>query len=281
MRYMIESLDYFAALVQQDASFPLFEAALAIEQDINPQLDLAAAQTDMDKLAVTLNHRLPSDASHIQKLRLLNHFFYRELAFGGNVNNYYDPENSYINRVMTNRRGIPISLAVIYIELARQIGLDVKGISFPGHFLMKLSVQSGEIIIDPFNGTSLSREELEDRLEPYLVQQAHASDLPLSAYLQPAAPRDILVRMLRNLKTLFTEQERWRSLLAVQKRLVILLPDEITELRDRGLAFANLDRPLAALKDLEAYLSERPYAVDAEALREKIPELRKAGKRLT
>lgn len=275
---MIESLDYFSALVQQDASLPLFEAALTIEQDVDPQLDLVAAQATVDNFAAQLKRRMPSDASHIQKLRMLNHFFYRELGFGGNVNNYYDADNSYLHRVIANRRGIPISLAVVYMELAGQVGLDVKGISFPGHFLMKLSVQSGEIIIDPFNGASLSREELEERLEPYLAEQGYPSGVPLTAYLQPAHPREILVRMLRNLKALFSEQEHWRSLLAVQKRLVILLPDDITELRDRGLAYANIDHPLAALQDLETYLSERPHAVDAASLREKLPELRKAGK---
>jgi regulator of sirC expression with transglutaminase-like and TPR domain len=139
---MIESLDYFATLVQQDASFPLFEAALALEQDVDPQLDLVASQAEVDMLAAKLQRRLPSDASHIQKLRMLNHFFYRELAFGGNLNNYYDPDNSYLHRVIASRRGIPISLAVVYMELAQQVGLDIKGISFPGHFLMKLSVQS-------------------------------------------------------------------------------------------------------------------------------------------
>jgi regulator of sirC expression with transglutaminase-like and TPR domain len=277
---MIETLDYFASLVQQDASFPLFEAALAIEQDVDPQLDLLASQAEVDAMAAKLRRRLPSDASHIQKLRMLNHFFYRELAFAGNVNNYYDPDNSYLHRVIANRRGIPISLAVVYMELAQQIGLDIKGISFPGHFLMKLTVQSGEIIIDPFNGASLSREELEERLEPYLAQQDYPSDLPLSAYLQPAHPREILVRMLRNLKALFADQQRWRNLLAVQKRLVIVLPDEVSEVRDRGLAYANLECPQAALQDIEVYLAQRPHAPDAEALRERLPDLREAGRKL-
>jgi regulator of sirC expression with transglutaminase-like and TPR domain len=274
---MIDALDYFALLVQQDASFPLFEAALAIEQDVDPHLDMVATQAEIDQLASKMKQRLSTDASHIQKLRSLNHFFYRELAFAGNINNYYDPDNSYLHRVMQNRRGIPISLAVLYMEMAQQIGLEVKGISFPGHFLMKLSVQSGEIIIDPFNGASLSREELEERLEPYLAQQPDTTAQPLSAYLRPAQPREILARMLRNLKALYTDQQRWHLLLAVQKRLVILLPDEVTELRDRGLAYANLECPQAALKDLEAYLMDSPYAPDASALKERLPELREAA----
>jgi regulator of sirC expression with transglutaminase-like and TPR domain len=277
---MIKALDYFASLVQQDDSIPLFEAALAIAQDVDPQLDLAATQAEVDILAAKLQRRLAPDASSIQKLRMLNHFFYHELGFAGNINDYYDPDNSYLHRVISTRRGIPISLAVLYMELAQQIGLNVKGISFPGHFLMKLSVQSGDIVLDPFNGASLSREELEERLEPYFERQGYPSEIPLASYLHAAHPRDILVRMLRNLKALFVEHMRWQRVLGVQQRLVLLLPDEITERRDRGLAYANLECPQAALQDLEAYLTERPYASDAEMLRGRLPDLREASKRL-
>ena len=277
---VINSLDYFAALVQQDDSIPLFEAALAIAQDADPQLDLAATQAEVDVLAATLQRRLAADASSVQKLRMLNHFFYHELGFAGNVNDYYDPDNSYLHRVLSTRRGIPISLAVLYMELAQQVGLNVKGISFPGHFLMKLSVQAGDIVLDPFNGASLSREELEERLEPYFEQQSYPGAIPLSYYLHAAHPREILVRMLRNLKTLFVEHVRWQRVLSVQQRLVILLPGDVTERRDRGLAYANVECPQAALQDIEAYLSERPYAPDADMLREKLPELREASRRL-
>jgi regulator of sirC expression with transglutaminase-like and TPR domain len=277
---MIKSLDYFASLVQQDDSIPLFEAALAIAQDVDPQLDLSATQAEVDIMAAKLQRRLASDASSVQKLRMLNHFFYHELGFAGNINDYYDPDNSYLHRVIATRRGIPISLAVLYMELAQQIGLNVKGISFPGHFLMKLSVQSGDIVLDPFNGISLSREELEERLEPYFMQQGYPLDVPLGSYLHPAPARDILVRMLRNLKALFVEHSRWQRVLGVQQRLVILLPEEITERRDRGLAYANLECPQAALRDLEAYLKDRPNASDADMIRSRIPELREASKRM-
>jgi regulator of sirC expression with transglutaminase-like and TPR domain len=277
---VINALDYFSSLVQQDDSIPLFEAALSIAQDVDPQLDLAGTQAQVDLLAARLQRRLASDASSIQKLRLLNHYFYRELGFAGNINDYYDPDNSYLHRVLSTRRGIPISLAVLYMELAQQIGLNVKGVSFPGHFLMKLSVQSGDIVLDPFNGASLSREELEERLEPYFEQQSYPGAIPLAYYLHAAHPREILVRMLRNLKALFVERMRWQRVLGVQQRLVILLPDEINERRDRGLAYANLECPQAALEDLEAYLAERPRASDAEVIRSKLPELRQASKRL-
>ena len=277
---MIQSLDYFASLVRQDDSIPLFEAALSIAQDADPQLDLGAIEAQVDLLAARLQRRFAPDASSIQKLRLLNHFFYRELGFAGNVNDYYDPDNSYLHRVLLTRRGIPISLAVLYMELAQQVGLDMKGVSFPGHFLMKLSVQSGDIVLDPFNGESLSREDLEARLEPYSDRLGYPASASLASYLHAAHPRDILVRMLRNLKALFVERRMWQSMLNVQQRLMILLPDEITERRDRGLAYAYLECPQAALDDLEAYLAVRPHAADAETLRRRVVDLREASKRL-
>ncbi len=277
---MIKPLDYFAALVQQDDAIPLFEAALSIAQDEDPALDLTACMVELDKLANQLKRRLPSDVGQIPKLRLLNQFFYQELGFAGNVNDYYDPNNSYLHKVLLSRRGIPISLAVIYMELAQQVGLNVRGISFPGHFLMKLSVKNGDIILDPFNGASLSREELEERLEPYFLQPQDSASLPMASLLEDAQPRVILVRMLRNLKALYAEQPRWQQFLNVQQRLVVLLPDEISERRDRGLAFANLDYPQAALQDLEAYLVRCPDASDAELLRDRLSDLRAATRKL-
>jgi regulator of sirC expression with transglutaminase-like and TPR domain len=166
------------------------------------------------------------------------------------------------------------------MELASQIGLNVKGISFPGHFLMKLSVNSGDIILDPVNGNSLSREELEERLEPYFAQGRSSNEPSLASYLNDASSRTILVRMLRNLKALFTEHPHWQQFLNVQQRLVILLPDEITERRDRGVAFANLDCPKAALNDIEAYLAECPQASDAVLLRQQLAHLREASRKL-
>lgn len=277
---MIKPLDYFAALVQQDDAIPLFEAALSIAQDEDPALDLTACMVELDKLAIQLKRRLPSDVGQIPKLRLLNQFFYQELGFAGNVNDYYDPNNSYLHKVLLSRRGIPISLAVIYMELAQHVGLNVRGISFPGHFLMKLSVKNGDIILDPFNGASLSREELEERLEPYFLQPQDSASLPMASLLEDAQPRVILVRMLRNLKALYAEQPRWQQFLNVQQRLVVLLPDEISERRDRGLAFANLDCPQAALQDLEAYLVRCPDASDAELLRDRLSDLRAATRKL-
>jgi regulator of sirC expression with transglutaminase-like and TPR domain len=277
---MIKSNDYFVSLVQDDAHIPLFEAALFIAQDDENPLDLSACLTDIDKFAMRLKRRLHSDIAPIPKLRLLNNFFYQELGFSGNFNDYYNPDNSYLHKVLSTRRGIPISLAIIYMELAQQIGLDVKGISFPGHFLMKLSIKTGDIILDPFNGASLSREEIEERLEPYFINGRNPEDPPLASYLANATERSILARMLRNLKAVYAEQPHWKEFLNVQQKLVILLPGEIEERRDRGLAYANLDCPNAALQDIEAYLAQCPQATDAEILRMRLPELRAASRKI-
>jgi regulator of sirC expression with transglutaminase-like and TPR domain len=277
---MIKSNDYFVSLVQDDAHIPLFEAALFIAQDDEHPLDLSTYLTDIDKFAMRLKRRLHADIAPIPKLRLLNNFFYQELGFSGNFNDYYNPDNSYLHKVMSTRRGIPISLAVIYMELAQQIGLDVKGISFPGHFLMKLSIKTGDIILDPFNGASLSREEIEERLEPYFINGRNPEDPPLASYLANATERSILARMLRNLKAVYAEQPHWKEFLNVQQKLVILLPGEIEERRDRGLAYANLDCPNAALQDIEAYLAQCPQATDAELLRMRLPKLRAASRKI-
>ncbi len=276
---MIKPHDYFAALVRQDDNLPLFEAAVSLAQDADPGLDLGAVQAEVDTLAARLRRRIPVDAGPVQKVQLLNQYFYRELGFGSNLNNYYDPDNSYLHRVLKTRRGIPISLAVLYAEIAQQIDLDMRGISFPGHFLMKLSVPSGEIILDPVNGASLSREELEERLEPFIAQ-IRRTGKPLAAYLDAAPSRDILVRMLRNLKSLFLDQGRWQKLLDVQQRLLILLPADIAEQRDRGLAYSHLNCPQAALEDFQAYLAQRPDAIDADELRDKLPGLKLACRKL-
>lgn len=276
----ITTHDYFSSLVLHDHSIPLFESALAIGQDIKPDLDIAATLVEMDKIAQKLKRRLVEDAPHIQKLRTLNRFFFHELGFAGNINNYYDPDNSYLHRVLHTRRGIPISLAIVYMELAQQVGLNIMGISFPGHFLVKLSVPSGEIILDPLNGTSLSREELEERLEPYVDPEDFQHPLPLELYLRAAHPREILSRMLRNLKTVYTESRQWRRALDIQHRLVILLPDEINERRDRGITQQELRRAAEAIEDFEAYLRLRPNAPDSDDIRKRVERLR-TSKRAT
>ncbi len=266
------ALEYFATLVAEDASLSLTEAAVAIAQDEFPQLDTQTVLAEIDTLAAKLKRRIPPDAVPVQRLRWLNRFFFQDMGFAGNVNNYYDPRNSYLHTVLSTRRGIPITLAVLYIELATQIGLTARGVSFPGHFLIKLRMPEGEVVVDPFTGHSLSREQLDELLVPYKRNRGLLGDFdaPLGLFLQAAPARDVLARMLRNLKEIHRSAEDWARLLSVMDRLVVLLPQAWEERRDRGLTRAELGLDESAASDLAAYLANAHGADDHSAISERL-----------
>jgi regulator of sirC expression with transglutaminase-like and TPR domain len=272
-------LDYFASLVQSDGNFALFEAAISLAQDEYPELDVQTVLGEVDGLLERIRRRLPADAGQLQKLRILNQFFFRDLNFGGNLNNYYDPDNSFIHALLRTRRGIPISLALLWMELAQGLDLSVRGVGFPGHFMVKVTLPMGQAVIDPMNGQSLSREELSERLEPYRRPSALMEDMetPLGLYLQSAPPRDIIARMLHNLKEIYRTQEDWPRMLAVQERLIVLLPESWSEYRDRGLAHAEMGNTEQALADLECYLVHTEDLVDVNAIADRVDELRREG----
>jgi len=269
------ALDYFASLVAEDASLPLLETAIAVAQHDYPRLDVQSTLAEIDTLAARLQRRLAADAAPMQRLRLLNRFFFQELGFSGNVNDYYDPRNSYVHCVLETRRGIPITLALLYVELANQVGLDACGISFPGHFLAKVHMPQGEIVIDPFTGQSMSRDALDALLVPYRRRGARngLGDAPLVSFLQPAQPREVIARMLRNLKEVFRSSQDAARLLGISERLVILLPEAWEERRDRGLVHAALGARFPAMADLAGYLEHAPDAPDRPAIRKRLAEL--------
>jgi regulator of sirC expression with transglutaminase-like and TPR domain len=270
------ALQYFAALVADDASFSVIEAAVAVAQDDHPALDAQGVLAQIDALADRLKRRIPVDAAPLQRLRMLNQYFFQELGFAGNVNDYYDRSNSYLPDVLHTRRGIPITLALLYVELASCAGLRASGVSFPGHFLVKLQLPRGEVIIDPFTGHSLSREQLDERLVPYRSQRGLVGDFeaPLGLFLQPAPPRDVIARLLHNLKEIHRSAGDLSRLLAVLDRLVILLPQAWGERRDRGLIQAEMGHLQPAIDDLALYLEQLPGADDAPALQQRLAELR-------
>ena len=270
-------LDYFAALVQSDGDFALFEAAASLAQDEYPELDVQSVLGEVDQLLARIRRRIPSDAMPLQKLRIFNRIFYEDLSFAGNVNDFYDPGNSFMNVLLRTRRGIPISLAVLWMELAQGLGLSVRGVSFPGHFMVKVNLSVGQVVIDPVDGRSLSRDELAERLEPYRQRKGLVDELevPLGLYLQSASPRDIIARMLHNLKEVHRTQRDLVRLLAVQERLVVLMPEAWLEYRDRGLAHAELGHTEQALADLECYLVHADERLDLDAIANRVDALRR------
>ncbi len=272
-------LAYFASLVHSDEQLPLFEAAVSLAQDEYPMLDVQQVLNEVDRMAARLQRRVIRGAGIMNRLLTLNQLFFNDLGFGGNINDYYSPDNSYLHKVLATRRGIPISLAVLWLELARGLDLDAEGVSFPGHFLVQVRLGHGRVVVDPFTGASLSREELLERIEAFHPRFTLPLDsaAPLTLYLQAASSREILARMLRNLQEIHRTQHDWARFVAVQDRLVTLLPRAWEEYRDRGLALAELGQRERARADLQLYLREATEAVDRALMADRLAELEGAA----
>jgi regulator of sirC expression with transglutaminase-like and TPR domain len=150
------------------------------------------------------------------------------MGFAGNVNDYYDPNNSYLSEVLRRRRGIPITLAVVFVEMVKTVGLDACGVSFPGHFLAKVNLHEGPVVIDPFSGRSLTQEDILERLDPYRKQLGLVgeNEIPTGLFLQAASNREILLRMLYNLREIYRQKSDRARMLKVLQRIAILDPQD-------------------------------------------------------
>jgi regulator of sirC expression with transglutaminase-like and TPR domain len=257
--------DRLAALPDED--IPLLEACLLIARDEYPQLDVASYEARLQQHVEALSPRVQAHSDTRGQLAELNRYLFLELGFAGNQQDYYDPRNSYLNDVFDRRLGIPISLGIIQIELARRLGLGLEGVSFPGHFLVRLPMEGGLLVLDPYHqGRSIDAEELKARARPHLGG-GDIDDQQLLDILAPAGHRTIIVRMLRNLKSLYSEREAWDKALRCADRLVRLDPAQPEESRDRGLFYLKLGHGAAARVDLARYLAQRPQAGDTESVR--------------
>lgn len=274
------ALDYFAALVSSDEHFPLLEAAASIALIDEPELDVESVLEEVERMVDRVRSRMISSADDLTRLAVLNHVFYKDMGFGLNANDYYAPRNSFVNEVLRTRRGIPVSLSVIWLEMAQELGLRAHGIAFPGYFLVKVALDSGLVVLDPATGESLGIDHLSERLEPFRDQEDQLlkpdldeGETPLGLYLQSCPPRDVLTRMLRNLKEIYQTQQDWPACLAVLDRILVLWPESWAERRDRGLVHAELGNAGQALSDLQAYLDAEPLAADQGALQARIKEI--------
>ena len=276
---MNTQLEHFAQFVSRE-QFDLAEASLMLAQDIYPDVDIPAYLGRLDDIAVAIKKRLADDAFAEQKVIALNYYLFTEMRFSGNVDDYYDPRNSYLNEVMERRTGIPITLAIVYLEVGKRLGLNLKGVSFPGHFLVKLAVKRGQLVLDPFTGGEAQSEaDLRQRLAQVLPS-GKAGQAHLDQYLEAATPRQIVARVLRNLKNIYLQTGKLEAALAVMHRMLLVVPESAEELRDRGLIFQQLECFRPALSDLQNYLRRRPEAPDAGEIHGKIVELRQAAVRL-
>jgi regulator of sirC expression with transglutaminase-like and TPR domain len=263
-----------------DEHINLAEAALLIAAGEYPGIDVDAYLRGIDALAATLRQRLRADISAADKIILLNRYLFDELGFRGNSAHYYDPRNSYLNEVLDRKLGIPLTLAIVYIEIGRRVGLPLQGVAFPGHFLVKCALREGAVILDPFaRGASLGFDDLKLRLRN-LDHGAEPSRSVIAGMLANAGNREILVRMLRNLKSIYTQEKVWLKALAVSDQIICVTPDLAEEYRDRGMCYLNLECFRAALFDLQAYLKMLPGAQDADRVRSRVVELQSVAARL-
>jgi regulator of sirC expression with transglutaminase-like and TPR domain len=268
-----------ALLERPEDSICLAEAALLVAEGQYPGLDIEDYLGRIDGYARELQERLGDDAGPTARLGALNQYLFQELGFAPDTDNYYDPRNSFLNDVLERRRGIPLSLSILYIAVGRRLGLDLRGVSFPGHFLVKCAVDGGVVVLDPYyRGLSLSLEDLQKRLRE--VRGGEVSRAIVSEMLVSAAPREVMVRMLRNLKSIYLKAQRFNDALAVLEWIVPLAPAEHEEVRDRGIVYQELECFRAALADFERYVAREPKAPDAEAIRGRIVEMQKRAAQL-
>ncbi|MGA7799576.1 MAG: tetratricopeptide repeat protein [Gammaproteobacteria bacterium] len=251
------------------------EAALWVAKSQYPSLDVAAYLQRLDRWGAEVRARLPEQPTAEQIVLTLNEYLFGELGFQGNMDSYYDPRNSYLNEVMDRRLGIPITLAIVYLDVGCRAGLPLEGVSFPGHFLVKFSVQQGEVVLDPFSqGVSLEESDLEELLVRAEVN-VHAVRPSLTQLLVGAGARDVLVRMLRNLKGIYLHQKELHKTLAMMDLIVAVRPDTPFEYRDRARVYQELECFGAALADYRRYLELSPRAEDAEDIRSRVIELQR------
>jgi regulator of sirC expression with transglutaminase-like and TPR domain len=262
-----------------DESVDLAEAALLIAKSAYPDLDVGRYLARIEELARDMRARVPEDSTEAELISALNRFLFEEQGFGPNVEDYYDPRNSYLNEVLDRRVGIPITLSILYIEVGRRVGLPLQGVSFPGHFLVKCKLAEGMVILDPYcGGISLSLQDLQHRLRE--ARGGEVSRAIVAGMLVSASKKDILVRMLRNLKAIYLEQKDYARALSIIDWIVVLLPAEAGEVRDRGFAYLKLECFRAALEDLERYLQMAPAADDLDEIRGHVVGLRRSTARL-
>lgn len=254
----------------------LLVGALLIAKDAYPALNVAREIERIDALAAPLYESRVVALRVSEQASLLADYLFERCGFRGNQSDYYDPKNSFLNQVLDRKLGIPISLSVLYTEVARRVGVRARGVAFPGHFLVRLESGCGDshLFIDPFFGGVVVEEE---GLKALWRRASPAAGRLGPSVLEAASTRQVLTRMLVNLKGIYATRGDYTRLLLVIDRLVDLLPEAADELRDRGLLSAKLGAPLAAVDDLRRYVELAPNAGDVAEVRRIIDQIEQRG----
>jgi regulator of sirC expression with transglutaminase-like and TPR domain len=266
----MQAREAFARLVAlPDRKIPLAETALWIAAEARPGLDVSRYLAQLDALAERAGEQVARASNDHERVARLNHSLFVDEGFAGNHDEYEDPRNSFLDAVLDRRTGLPITLSLVYVEVARRIGLEAEGIGFPAHFLAKVSSNDGDVIVDAFHGETLSLEDCKRRLE-----EISSGRVPFEPdMLAASSHRAILRRVLTNLKHLYARRREPENTLACCDRLLLIAPDDPIEWRDRGLVYRELECFGAALSDLNRYLETAQKGPVLERIRRVVDEL--------
>lgn len=265
---------FIEEVAKTDESIRLEYAALLIaaEDEAHRKVDIVECLMRLESWAAAAREYIAhsSSGNHIE---IFNRFIFDELGLAGNQLDYYDPRNSYLNEVIERRKGIPITLAIVYLELGRRVGLGVEGVGLPGHFIIRVRERASQnaVLVDPFHGKTLDLDDCQERLDEAFDGKVRLTE----EHLRAATTRGILVRLLTNLKAIYARAGLHRHALSAVERILILTPQAADERRDRGALLAQLERLPEAIAETEAYLQLAPHAIDAEQVREQLQALQR------
>lgn len=267
-------------LQQPEDQIHLAEAALMVARLEYPELDIAPCLEEIQQLANEIQHRLPANPNAGHILNQLNQVLFVEKGFAGNSDHYYDPRNSFLNDVLQTRKGIPISLSILYMEIGDKLGLPLSGVAFPGHFLVKLDLDDGAIVLDPyFGGISLTEEDLDERLQEFYGDSV--KKLPYEGLLASSSKKEIILRVMRNLRNLYMEAEEWDKALIMADQMVGLDSDSVDAIKARAVIYDHLECFGAALEDYKAYIGIAKPDREYQFIRYRMIELSEACRHIS
>ena len=263
----------FANVVARpEPELDLGRAALLIARAEYPTLDVEHYLGRLDAMAASVAPEVTWETEPMRRVAVLSRFLFVTEGFRGNGEQYYDPRNSFLNDVLDRKLGIPITLSIVYMELARRLRLPVVGVGFPGHFLVKYVMDDGEILLDPFHrGAILTPADCRRRLK----EMTDGSVAFQPDHLRSVTKRQILSRMLSNLKHIYLRARNLPKAMQVMDLMLVVSPEDPVEVRDRGLLLSQAGRLGAALRDLERYLALAPKAEDADSIKDHMAGIRR------
>ena len=255
---------------RRDHDIDVARAALLLAASEYPDLSIERELFMFQRLAGDISSKLLDDDEPLYCMNTLSECLFDDFGFKGNTENYYDPRNSYLNQVLARRTGIPITLALVYMEVGRRLKVPLLGIGMPGHFLVR-HLEVDNLFVDPFHGgILLSEEECRQRLEEHVEGTFHWD----SSLLQPVSKREILARLIRNLKAIYMQREDYVRALDVADFALALDPHSASYRRDRGIVHYQLGHGAEALDDLVYYLDLAPNSADIEGVHALVAQLR-------